>query len=147
MDAIKYFDFKKFKKGRGKPIPDNSAVLHYVTKANSNVKGNYYCLTFNNKISNEIAERGFNYVRIGENSMTGELFLMFIKEETPDAIKISTQRGNSSLSSISIYSKALMEFLMKRFSIDIQDAASYPLTISDNRSRSSDAIVILISNQ
>ena len=143
MDTIKYFNFNSIGVGRGRPIPDNKARLHYVTKENSDANNAYYCFTLNKKTSIEIAEKDFIYARIGENSMTGELFLMFTNEKTDDALKISIGRNRTSC--ISIYNKAFVEFLMKRFNIDKSKATSVILSVSNNRSRTEDAIVILIS--
>ncbi len=143
MDTIKYFNFNGIGVSRGRPIPDNKARLHYVTKENSDAKSSHYCITLNNKISIEIAEKDFLYTRIGENSMTGELFLMFTNEKTDDALKVSIGRNRTSC--ISIYNKAFVEFLMKRFNIDKSKATSIILSVSNNRSRTEDAIVILIS--
>ena len=143
MDTIKYFNFNKFGVGRGSKIPDNKARLHYVTKENSDANNAYYCITLNKKISIEIAEKDFLYTRIGENSMTGELFLMFTNEKTDDALKVSIGRNRTSC--ISIYNKAFVEFLMKRFNIDKSKVTSIILSVSNNRSQKEDAIVILIS--
>ena len=143
MDTIKYFNFNSIGVGRGRPIPDNKARFHYVTRENSVAKNPYYCITLNHTISIEIAEKDFLYMRTGENSMTGELFLMFTKEKTDDTLKVSIGRNRTSC--ISIYNKAFVEFLMKRFNIDKSKATSVILSVSNNRSRTEDAIVILIS--
>ena len=127
-------------------IPDNRARLHYVTKNNSTVKYPSYSLTLNSKISNEITRNGLRYVRCGENTLTGELFLQFIQEKSPNTLNLSVSRNkNPEKSVVTIYNKQLVLFLMERFGIKEENAATVDLNVSDNKSHTNGIVVLLIS--
>ena len=86
MNEIIYVDFNQNKNGgRGRSINRGAARLHYVTKESDRIKNPYYCITLNNEISEEIRDKGVQYLRLGNNTLTGEIYLVFCKEETPDA--------------------------------------------------------------
>ena len=144
MNEIIYVDFNQNKNGwRGRSINRGAARLHYVTKESDRIKNPYYCITLNNEISEEIRDKGVQYLRLGNNPFTGEIYLVFCKEETPDAAKISFGRGHSKC--ISIYSKGLVEKVMEFLEIPKENDVEYLLNIGENKSRIADAVCLQIN--
>ena len=144
MNEIIFVDFNQHKNGgRGRAINRGAARLHYVTKDSDRIKNSYYCITLNNEISEEIRDKGVPYLRLGNNPFTGEIYLVFCKEETPDAAKISFGRGNSKC--ISIYSKGLVEKVMEFLEIPKENDVEYLLNIGENKSRVADAVCLQIN--
>lgn len=144
MNEIIYVDFKQYKNGgRGRAINRGAARLHYVTKHSERCKNSYYCITLNNEISEVIRDKGVTYLRLGNNPLTGEIYLVFCKEETSDAVKISLGRGHSKC--ISIYSKGLVEKVMEFLKISKENAEDYLLNIGENKSRIADAVCLQIN--
>ena len=143
-NEIIYVDFKQYRNGgRGKAINRGAARLHYVTKDSDRIKNPYYCITLNNEISKEIRDKGVPYLRLGNNPFTGEIYLVFCKEETSDAVKISFGRGHSNC--ISIYSKGLVERVMDFLKTPKENAEDYLLNIGENKSRIADVVCLQIN--
>lgn len=144
MDEFIYVDFKQYRSGgRGKAINRGAARLHYVTKDSERTKNPYYCITLNNEISKEIREKDVPYLRLRKNTITGEIYLIFCKEETSDAAKISFGRGRSNC--ISIYSKGLVERVIDFLEISKENAEDYLLNIGENKSRIADVVCLQIN--
>lgn len=143
MDTVKFINLKP-KQGKTGIEPDR-ILLHWYNKNNSNIKskGCTYDITLNQELSKEIQKKGLKYMRIAENTIVWELYFVFIKEETPDAIQIR-QHGKGA-KSIRIYSKQLVNYLIKRFQISEEEARAYPLRVSENTSKNDETIVIVVS--
>ena len=143
MDTVKFINLKP-KQGKTGIEPDR-ILLHWYNKNNSNIKnkGCTYDITLNQELSKEIQKKGLKYMRIAENTIVWELYFVFIKEETPDAIQLR-QHGKGA-KSIRIYSKQLVNYLIKRFQISEEEARAYPLRVSENTSKNDETIVIVVS--
>ncbi len=144
--SVKFFNFSSHR-GKPSPILDNKARLHYVTPKNGGVKYPCYSLMLNSKISTEIAHSGLKYVRLGENTLTGELFLQFIQTPSPNTLNVYISKSKDpGKNTVIIYNKQLVLLLMERFGIKEENAASVELNVSDNKSHTSGIVVLLISN-
>lgn len=145
MESVRFYKFTS-KCGKTHSIPANKARLHFVTPKNSAVKCSSYSLTFNGIISREITRNGLKYVRLGENTLTGELFLQFTPAKTPDTLNLSILRNKDpEKTTVTIYNKQFVEFLIQRFSITEDEAVSIDLNVSDNKSHTSGIAVVLIN--
>ena len=143
MDTIRFFNLNEGRGNRYSSIPDGIVNLHHVDSSNSTVKQPYYCVSFNVKISNLIAKKQCYYARLAENTLTGELFFVFSKEQTPDSVKIAGDPAKSH--NIRVYGRKLVELIMERFGINNKEAYRFPLKISDDKSMTDDNITLLIS--
>lgn len=144
MDEFVFIDFKSRRNfGRGATIAKNAARLHYVTKESKRVKNPYYCITLNKEISNEIKDKNLPYLRLRQNTITGELYLLFETEYKEYSTKASFGRGNQKC--LSIYNKGLVVKIMELLGIPKdENAESYLLKISENKSRIADVVCLQI---
>lgn len=140
QEEFVYIDFKHSRRGRA--IDRGTARLHYVSKNSEKVKNAYYCITLNQEISNEIKDKDLQYLRLRQNTITGEIYFVFGKEEAADAVKASFGRGNAKC--ISIYSKGLVETVINILEIPKEKAEDYILKIGENKSRIADVVCLQI---
>lgn len=140
-DALRFINLKSARGGGFGKVPVGKVKLHYVTKENSAIKSAYYCITLNKWISDIIAANGFYNMRIAENTLTGEVFFVFLKEPTIDSIKVSGDIDKG----VKVYGRYLVEYLMDKFNISKADAYDYTLSMSDNKSVNKDTLIFLIS--
>lgn len=85
------------------------------------------------------------HLRLRENVLTGELYFVFVRDNTPDSIKVPIGRGENKC--ISVFNKGLVDFLMKSLNIKREEAPDYLLDIGDNKSRMENAVVLQISKK
>ena len=140
MDTIKLINLKP---KQGKSGIDSDRIILHRVKSHTKNGGYSYVVVLNQKLSEEIQKKCLKYMRIAENTIVWELYFVFIKEETPDAIPIR-QQGKGARS-IRIYSKQLVTYLGRRFQISEEEAKSYPLRVSENTSKNDETIVIVVS--
>ena len=82
------------------------------------------------------------YLRLRQNTITGEIYFVFGKEEAADAVKASFGRGNTKC--ISIYSKGLVETVINILEIPKEKVEDYILKIGENKSRIADVVCLQI---
>lgn len=129
------FSFVPIKTNRGKEVPGGKILMKYCAKSSR------YQLYLNRQTSKEINDRQFKYLRLSRNNLTGEIYLIFTRDATEDAVEVR------SYSAISVYSKALVEYIMEAFRISREEADDHLLSISANKSVLDGALVYQIINK
>lgn len=125
---MKFLDFSA---NQSYAIPDNKISIVYDGKTNNRI-------TLNSKMTKLIKDDGYCYFRVGFNDFSTDMYFIFCKDMTPDALHLSTTSKKRTV----INSKYLAEKMVKQ--MKLSSKVSH-LTVSENLANSTDYITFRIT--
>lgn len=124
---LKFLDFSK---NQSYAIPDGKIALYMDDK-------NVRRITLNDSIT-ELVRDGYCYLRVGYNEFASDMYFIFCKSLTPDALVITSGKKNRTV----INSKFLVEQIIERMGLPRK---TQHLNVSENLSKSPDYITFRIT--
>ena len=125
---MKFLDFSE---NQSYAIPDNKISIVYDSKTNNRI-------TLNNKMTKLIKDGGYCYLRVGFNDFSTDMYFIFCKEMTPDALHLPTTSRKRTV----INSKYLAEKMFNQ--MKLSNKVSH-LSVSENLANSTDYITFRIT--
>lgn len=125
---LKFLDFSK---NQSYAIPDGKIALYMDDK-------NVRRITLDNSITELVRDGYYSYLRVGYNEFASDMYFIFCKNPTPDALVITSGKKNR----IVINSKFLVEQIIERMGLPRK---SQHLNVSENLSKSPDYITFRIT--
>lgn len=132
------FEYLRFDHRRERRKAD-STIYYYPLKADGSKGYSCYAVAFSSVITREVREKGFFYLRIRVNKLTSEIYFVFSNEKHDDSLKARNLSSNTSR--LCVYSKGLVNYIMKTLGIEKGDRVSSDIETSSNKSRIDDVLV------
>lgn len=132
-DQFEYIQFSSQRSGR---TSKGHFSIHYNTKA----KNPSYYLSFNKDLSDQIKGR-YKYFKLRRDRFTDDIFFIFTNVKDIFALNIRSNAGT-----INVHSKSLLDFLIDKFKIQINDQLNFDkeIRITDNLSKTDECVVVKI---
>lgn len=126
---MKFLDFRN---NQSYSIPNNKISLSIDDKSTRRI-------TLNEQLTKLVRDDEYCYLRVGFNEFSSDMYFIFCKESTPDALILGATKGKAR---VIINSKYLVEQMIDRMGLN---RSNQLLSVSENLAKSSDYYTFRIS--
>ena len=136
IDNNDQFEYIQFSSQRSCRTSKGHFSIHYNKKA----KNPSYYLSFNKDLSDQIKGR-YKYFKLRRDRITDDIFFIFTNVKDKFALNIRSNAGT-----INVHSKSLMDFLIDKFKIQMNDLmdSNKEIRITNNLSKTDECVVVKI---
>lgn len=133
-EDFEYLDFR-----HAQTKDDKSAIYYCPRNAEDGNGRSCYAVVFSSKITKEVRDKRFFYVRIRANRMTGEIYFVISNENHYDSLNV--RPFECKITKKCVHNKRLVEYIMQTIGIEKGGRVIREIEIGPNISSIDDALV------